>query len=119
MNDHTSLIQELRNRFGEATIMPQTTCNAISTLWVSKDYVRQILRCLKAAVDRPYRTLCDLTAIDERVRGRLVPLIGRKPGAGRAHAIADNMAGSLSRSIHRHDSGHRCQVNLNSRMSIS
>jgi NADH-quinone oxidoreductase subunit C/D len=69
MNDHTSLIEELRNRFGEATIMPQTTCDAISTLWVSKDYVRQILRYLKAAVDRPYRTLYDLTAIDERVRG--------------------------------------------------
>ena len=51
MNDHASIIQELRNRFGEATITPQTTCDGIHTLWVSKDHVRQILRHLNAAVD--------------------------------------------------------------------
>jgi NADH-quinone oxidoreductase subunit C/D len=35
---------------------------------VSNDHVCQILGYLKAAVDRPYRMLYDLTAIDERIR---------------------------------------------------
>ncbi len=68
MNDHVSIIQELQNRFGQAAITPQITRDAIPTLWVPKDRVCEILRYLKVAVDRPYRMLYDLTAIDERVR---------------------------------------------------
>jgi NADH-quinone oxidoreductase subunit C/D len=70
MNDHVSIIQELQNRFGQAAITPQFTRDAIPTLWVPKDHVCEILRYLKVAVDRPYRVLYDLTAIDERVRAQ-------------------------------------------------
>lgn len=68
MKDRSSIIQELQNRFGAATITPQTTHDDVPTLWVSRDHVRDVLRYLKTAVERPYRMLYDLTAIDERVR---------------------------------------------------
>jgi NADH-quinone oxidoreductase subunit C/D len=68
MKDRSSIIQELQNAFGAATIMPQTTHDDVPTLWVSRDHVRDVLRYLKTAVERPYRMLYDLTAIDERVR---------------------------------------------------
>jgi NADH-quinone oxidoreductase subunit C/D len=68
MKDRSSIIQELQNRFGAATLTPQTTPDDVPTLWVSRDHVREVLRHLKTAVERPYRMLYDLTAIDERVR---------------------------------------------------
>ena len=68
MKDRSSIIQELQNRFGAATITPQTTHDDVPTLWVSRDHVRDVLRYLKTEVERPYRMLYDLTAIDERVR---------------------------------------------------
>jgi NADH-quinone oxidoreductase subunit C/D len=68
MNAPSSIVRELQTTFGEATITPQATRDEIPTLWVAKDRVREILRNLQAEVDRPYRVLYDLTAIDERVR---------------------------------------------------
>jgi NADH-quinone oxidoreductase subunit C/D len=68
MKDRSSIIQELQNGFGAATITPQTTHDGLPTFWVSRDHVRDVLRYLKTAVERPYRMLYDLTAIDERVR---------------------------------------------------
>ncbi len=62
------ILQELRDRFGEQALAQQPTCDGITTLWVSKDSVRDVLRYLKNEVDRPYRMLYDLTAIDERLR---------------------------------------------------
>jgi NADH-quinone oxidoreductase subunit C/D len=40
----------------------------VPTLWVSRDHVRDVVRYLKTAVERPSRMLYDLTTIDERVR---------------------------------------------------
>jgi respiratory-subunit NADH dehydrogenase subunit len=68
MKDRSSIIQELQNRFGAATITPQTTHDDVPTLWVSRGHVRDVLRYLKTEAERPYRVLYDLTAIDERVR---------------------------------------------------
>jgi NADH-quinone oxidoreductase subunit C/D len=68
MNDHSNVVRELQARFGEATFTPQTTQDNIPTLWVPTDKVRDVLRFLKLEVDRPYRMLYDLTAIDERFR---------------------------------------------------
>jgi NADH-quinone oxidoreductase subunit C/D len=54
------------------TIMDQTvgqpTLDGISTHWVDKDRAGELLRFLKEEIDRPYRMLYDLTAIDERMR---------------------------------------------------
>ncbi len=48
--------------------MPQSTCDGIPTLWASPERAHDVLRYLKSEVAQPYRTLYDLSAIDERVR---------------------------------------------------
>ncbi|MDA8217801.1 MAG: NADH-quinone oxidoreductase subunit C/D [Dehalococcoidales bacterium] len=68
VDQELSVVQQLQNRFGEDTFTPQETRDNIPTLWVAKENVHDILRFLKTEVDRPYRTLYDLTAIDERSR---------------------------------------------------
>jgi NADH-quinone oxidoreductase subunit C/D len=68
MNDHTDIIEELQNKFGEAIITQQPTRDEIPTLWAARDRAHEILRYLKTETDKPYRMLYDLTAIDERVR---------------------------------------------------
>jgi NADH-quinone oxidoreductase subunit C/D len=67
MQDQSSLVQDLQNQFGQGLI-PQATRDEIPTLWVSSDQAHNILRYLKHDVPQPFRTLYDLTGIDERVR---------------------------------------------------
>ncbi|MGE5894555.1 MAG: NADH-quinone oxidoreductase subunit C/D [bacterium] len=62
------ILTELRNTFGETTISPQPTRDDILTLWIPRDGAHDVLRFLKTDVEGPYRTLYDLTVIDERVR---------------------------------------------------
>lgn len=62
-----TILQELQQRFGAGAITAQQTRDTVPTFWTPKDNVRDVLRCLKTQVDRPYRMLYDLTAIDERV----------------------------------------------------
>jgi len=64
----SSIIDVLKTSFGEAILAVQPTADSIPTAWVSRDRARDVLRHLKSAVERPYRMLYDLTAIDERVR---------------------------------------------------
>ncbi len=66
-SDH-SIIRELKTVFPDAAITSQATKDTIPTLWVSKERARDVLHRLKNDVDRPYKMLYDLTAIDERVR---------------------------------------------------
>jgi len=54
-------------RFGTAAVFQQT-CDRIPTFWVKKEQVHGVLRHLKHDVDRPYKMLYDLTAINERMR---------------------------------------------------
>lgn len=61
-------IDELKGRFGGDSIVVQETTDAIPTVWVSQDKVRDVLRFLKTGIEVPYEMLYDLTAIDERVR---------------------------------------------------
>jgi len=68
MDDRSDSIEKLQQRFGAATITTQETCDRIPTAWVNADRVREALRYLKLEIDKPYRMLYDLTAIDERVR---------------------------------------------------
>jgi NADH-quinone oxidoreductase subunit C/D len=56
----------LNGRFASEAVFQQT-CDRIPTFWVKKDKAHQVLRHLKHDVDRPYKMLYDLTAIDERM----------------------------------------------------
>src|SRR5215471_10985074 len=47
---------------------PTLSRDGIQTIWVSRDQVHERLAYLKNRIDRPYRLLYDLTAIDERDR---------------------------------------------------
>jgi len=62
------VLRELQSRFGEGAFTEQPTADGIPTLWVPQERVRELLLHLKTGVAGPYRTLFDLTAIDERVR---------------------------------------------------
>ena len=63
-----TIVEDLREGFGEDAVVEQSTRDGIRTLWVPADRVRGVLRHLKTGVGRPYPMLYDLTAIDERSR---------------------------------------------------
>ena len=46
----------------------QPTADGIATVWVGPDRLQALARHLKDGVDKPYRMLYDLSAIDERLR---------------------------------------------------
>jgi NADH-quinone oxidoreductase subunit C/D len=62
------ILGELAAVFPGAIVATQATRDRVPTAWVTADRVREVLRHLKSAVDRPYSMLYDLTAIDERAR---------------------------------------------------
>ncbi len=62
------VLHALEERFGEGAFTQQPTCDGISTIWVSCENLHGVLEHLKTKIERPYRTLFDLTAIDERQR---------------------------------------------------
>jgi NADH-quinone oxidoreductase subunit C/D len=61
-------LAELETRFAGLPLTRQATKDGIPTVWVPKEHVRDVLRYLKEEIERPYRMLYDLTAIDERMR---------------------------------------------------
>jgi len=63
-----AVLRELRDRFPQTDFVSQATRDGVPTLWVPRDDVLAVLRFLKTEVEQPYKTLYDLTAIDERVR---------------------------------------------------
>src|ERR1700746_3285661 len=67
MTDAPTIAREISDRLGP-TAVPQDTHDHIPTLWVAGDAVRALLRFLKHEIDRPYKMLYDLSAIDERMR---------------------------------------------------
>lgn len=64
----TSIVDQLQQQFGTDVLATQPTPDGIPTVWISRDRFRNVLRYLKHTVERPYRMLYDLTAIDERMR---------------------------------------------------
>jgi NADH-quinone oxidoreductase subunit C/D len=62
------IVDDLQKRFGGAILMRQPTADDIPTLWCAPERVRDLLTYLKCHVDGPFKTLYDLTAIDERWR---------------------------------------------------
>lgn len=68
MTGEDNILQDLQRKFGQENILPQATRDGFPMVWVPAEKVREVLRYLKLEVDRPYRMLYDLTAIDERNR---------------------------------------------------
>lgn len=58
----------LEEKFGAPLITRQETRDGMPTFWTPRENVQEIVRWLKLDIDRPYRMLYDLTAIDERER---------------------------------------------------
>ena len=67
MNDSPAIAREMSDRLGPAAVS-QETHDHIPTFWVAKDRVPALLRFLKEEIDRPYKMLYDLSAIDERMK---------------------------------------------------
>jgi len=70
MSPDSTIVEDLRAKFGDAILAEQPTCDGIPTVWISSARVTDVVTYLKNGVERPYRMLYDLTAIDERVRTR-------------------------------------------------
>lgn len=74
MDEQASTVQEgtilgdLQEKFGASILGTQAMRDGTPTAWVKRDDAPAILLYLKTEVDRPYRMLFDLTAIDERER---------------------------------------------------
>jgi NADH-quinone oxidoreductase subunit C/D len=68
MDKDQGLIEELNSRFGNTSFVIQSTRDDIPTLWVPQTSLHEVLQYLKTEAPAPYRTLYDLTAIDERQR---------------------------------------------------
>jgi NADH-quinone oxidoreductase subunit C/D len=59
---------ELQGKFGIASVRPQPSADGIGTVVVAPPSIHGVLSHLKSVVQRPFRMLYDLTAIDERMR---------------------------------------------------
>jgi len=69
MSRNNSLYGDISRRFGENIILANhTTSDDTFTCWVSAEKSSELLGYLKNEVDKPFRMLYDLTAIDERRR---------------------------------------------------
>ncbi len=68
MTPDNPIIDELKRTFSDGILAVQPTRDNIPTLWVSSDRIGAVLHHLKSGVEKPYKMLYDLTAIDERVR---------------------------------------------------
>ena len=68
MQPNPAIIDQLQERFGPTALTLQETGDEIPTAWCAAEQVADVLRFLKHQVAQPFRTLYDLTAIDERWR---------------------------------------------------
>jgi NADH-quinone oxidoreductase subunit C/D len=62
------IITELEDEFPNVEFVRQRTKDGIPTAWIGREALVPVLRHLRRGVEQPYRTLYDLTGIDERVR---------------------------------------------------
>jgi NADH-quinone oxidoreductase subunit C/D len=65
---NAAILQELQQKFGEASIAPQAARDQMPTFWTSREKVHEVVYHLKNDVTQPYRMLYDITATDDRVR---------------------------------------------------
>lgn len=71
----SDLINELIEKFGESVFHHQLTTDEVTTLWVKKENIVQILSFLKNTSPAPFKLLYDLCAIDERTHAKRNALI--------------------------------------------
>ena len=64
----SGVVEEIRQRFPEQALLTQDTADAIPTLWTPTELLLPVLGYLQRQAPQPFRTLYDLTAIDERER---------------------------------------------------
>jgi len=67
-SDSPEILRELTERLSINDFTIQSTRDGITTLWITRQHLRTILRYLKLQATSPYALLFDLTAIDERQR---------------------------------------------------
>src|SRR5579883_2420751 len=65
---NATILDELQQKFGEASIAPQASRDGVPTFWTTKEKIYEVVRYLKNEVAIPYRMLYDITATDDRVR---------------------------------------------------
>jgi NADH-quinone oxidoreductase subunit C/D len=65
---NATILQELQQKFGEASIAPQAARDQVPTFWTSREKVHEVVQHLKNEAAQPYRMLYDITATDDRVR---------------------------------------------------
>jgi len=68
MTNPPPVVRELIEQLDESNVEVQQTLDGIPTVWVSRDHILPAIRHLQRSVGRPFTTLLDLTAIDERER---------------------------------------------------
>lgn len=64
----SELVTELSTRFKDAVLGQQVTVDRFPTVWIRPDATIDVHRFLKQEIDRPFRMLVDLWAIDETAR---------------------------------------------------
>ncbi len=65
-----SIAGDLRAAFPDLDVFEQSAADGITTLWISRERVIDVMTHLKRDIDSPFTMLYDLTAIDERTRTR-------------------------------------------------
>ncbi|HLP73547.1 MAG TPA: NADH-quinone oxidoreductase subunit C, partial [Bacteroidales bacterium] len=68
MNE-AALLSQLREKYDDKVILSvQETADEVLTLWVTEQGIAELMHHLKTGIDKPFKMLFDLTAIDERRR---------------------------------------------------
>jgi len=68
MDNDSGLTEELVSRFGSSVLTRQHAVDQVTTLWVAKENIAEVLNDLKHTIHHPFELLYDLCAIDERNR---------------------------------------------------
>lgn len=68
MAEKSEVISIIEQEFKESLLAVQKTADDFPTLWFAADDIINIIDFLKNKIDRPYKMLYDLTAIDEQGR---------------------------------------------------
>lgn len=70
MNNGSDLADELVSRFGAPFLTPQLPVDEVTTLWIAKENIVEVLQYLKSSIPQRFELLYDLCAIDERSRAK-------------------------------------------------
>jgi NADH-quinone oxidoreductase subunit C/D len=63
-----SIVSQLKEQYGPDQVTEQSAADEVPTVWIAKENLCDCMNFLKTRVERPYKMLYDLTAIDERLR---------------------------------------------------